>query len=65
VPALKTADGRKLTYLELGTGPPLICHPGGPGIPAAIQVRVMPGIGHMPWVEEADGFREALFDFLS
>jgi pimeloyl-ACP methyl ester carboxylesterase len=31
-----TADGRKLTYLELGSGPPLVCHPGGPGIPAAI-----------------------------
>jgi pimeloyl-ACP methyl ester carboxylesterase len=36
VPALQTADGRKLTYLELGAGAPLICHPGGPGIPAQI-----------------------------
>ena len=36
VPALKTTDGRTLTYLELGSGPPLICHPGGPGIPGAI-----------------------------
>ena len=36
MPALTTADGRKLTYLELGSGQPLICHPGGPGIPAAI-----------------------------
>ena len=36
MPALTTRDGRKLTYLELGSGPPLICHPGGPGIPAAI-----------------------------
>jgi pimeloyl-ACP methyl ester carboxylesterase len=36
VPALTTTDGRTLTYLELGSGPPLICHPGGPGIPALI-----------------------------
>jgi pimeloyl-ACP methyl ester carboxylesterase len=36
VPALTTTDGRKLTYLELGSGPPLVCHPGGPGIPGAI-----------------------------
>jgi pimeloyl-ACP methyl ester carboxylesterase len=36
VPALTTTDGRTLTYVELGSGEPLICHPGGPGIPAAI-----------------------------
>jgi pimeloyl-ACP methyl ester carboxylesterase len=36
VPALTTADGRRLTYRELGDGPPLVCHPGGPGIPALI-----------------------------
>ena len=36
VPALTTTDGRTLAYLELGTGPPLVCHPGGPGIPAEI-----------------------------
>jgi pimeloyl-ACP methyl ester carboxylesterase len=29
-------DGRTLTYVELGSGPTLVCHPGGPGIPAAI-----------------------------
>lgn len=34
--ALTTADGRRLTYRELGDGPPLVCHPGGPGIPALI-----------------------------
>jgi proline iminopeptidase len=28
------------------------------------RVVVMPGIGHMPWVEEADGFRNALLEFL-
>ena len=33
VPALTTTDGRTLAYLELGEGPPLICHPGGPGVP--------------------------------
>lgn len=26
-----TADGRKLTYRKLGSGPVLVCHPGGPG----------------------------------
>jgi pimeloyl-ACP methyl ester carboxylesterase len=36
VPALTTTDGRTLTYQELGSGPTLVCHPGGPGIPAAI-----------------------------
>jgi pimeloyl-ACP methyl ester carboxylesterase len=36
VAALTTADGRKLTYRELGDGPLLVCHPGGPGIPALI-----------------------------
>ena len=28
---LTTSDGRKLTYRKLGTGPVLVCHPGGPG----------------------------------
>jgi pimeloyl-ACP methyl ester carboxylesterase len=36
VPALTTTDGRRLAYLELGEGAPLICHPGGPGIPPLI-----------------------------
>lgn len=26
-----THDGRKLTYRSMGTGPVLVCHPGGPG----------------------------------
>jgi pimeloyl-ACP methyl ester carboxylesterase len=26
-----TADRRKLTYRKLGSGPILVCHPGGPG----------------------------------
>ena len=38
VPALTTTDGRTLAYLELGDGPALVCHPGGPGIPAEIFV---------------------------
>jgi proline iminopeptidase len=36
VPTLTTTDGRTLSYRELGAGTPLVCHPGGPGIPAAI-----------------------------
>jgi pimeloyl-ACP methyl ester carboxylesterase len=31
VDALTTADGRKLSYRRLGSGPVLVCHPGGPG----------------------------------
>lgn len=36
MPAFTTADGRTLSYRERGSGAPLVCHPGGPGIPAAI-----------------------------
>jgi pimeloyl-ACP methyl ester carboxylesterase len=36
VPAFTTADGRTLTYRELGAGPPLVCHPGGPGVSASL-----------------------------
>ena len=28
---LTTTDGRKLEYRQLGNGPVLVCHPGGPG----------------------------------
>jgi pimeloyl-ACP methyl ester carboxylesterase len=31
VPSLRTDDGRRLAWREAGTGPPLLCHPGGPG----------------------------------
>jgi pimeloyl-ACP methyl ester carboxylesterase len=31
MPALRTRDGRKLAWQEKGSGPPLVCHPGGPG----------------------------------
>jgi proline iminopeptidase len=34
VPALVTRDGRKLAWEEAGGGPPLLCHPGGPGMSA-------------------------------
>src|SRR3989442_8062930 len=27
----RTADGRDLGYRRMGTGPVLVCHPGGPG----------------------------------
>ncbi len=29
--ALTTSDGRRLAYRRLGSGPTLVCHPGGPG----------------------------------
>jgi pimeloyl-ACP methyl ester carboxylesterase len=28
---LTTSDGRKFSYRQLGQGPVLVCHPGGPG----------------------------------
>ena len=31
MPSLRTADGRTLAWREAGSGPPLLCHPGGPG----------------------------------
>jgi pimeloyl-ACP methyl ester carboxylesterase len=34
VPALTTEDGRTLAWHERGSGPPLLCHPGGPGCSA-------------------------------
>ncbi|HVS47544.1 MAG TPA: alpha/beta hydrolase [Candidatus Dormibacteraeota bacterium] len=30
----RTKDGRKLTYRRMGSGPILVCHPGGPGFSA-------------------------------
>ena len=35
MPALTTADGRTLAWHEAGSGPPLLCHPGGPGFSSA------------------------------
>lgn len=34
MPTLRTSDGRRLAWEESGTGPPLLCHPGGPGMSA-------------------------------
>jgi pimeloyl-ACP methyl ester carboxylesterase len=35
MPVLTTADGRTLAWREVGSGPVLLCHPGGPGSSAA------------------------------
>ena len=35
MPSVVTADGWTLGFRELGAGPPLLCHPGGPGCSAA------------------------------
>jgi pimeloyl-ACP methyl ester carboxylesterase len=32
---LTTADGRTLAFGRVGSGPSLVCHPGGPGLPGA------------------------------
>ena len=34
MPTLTTEDGRTLAWHERGSGPPLLCHPGGPGCSA-------------------------------
>jgi proline iminopeptidase len=34
VEGLTTADGRRLAYKRIGSGPPLVCHGGGPGFSA-------------------------------
>ncbi len=33
MPSLRTPDGRTLSWSEVGAGPLLLCHPGGPGAP--------------------------------
>src|SRR3954463_1685359 len=35
MPSLRTSDGRTLAWRESGSGPPLLCHSGGPGTSAA------------------------------
>jgi len=34
VPAFTTVEGRTLAFTQAGDGPPLVCHPGGPGLSA-------------------------------
>jgi pimeloyl-ACP methyl ester carboxylesterase len=62
-----TRDGRKLTYRLVGSGPVLLCHPGGPGFSAAyfenlagldadrtlVLVNPAGTGGSDPWTEEA------------
>jgi pimeloyl-ACP methyl ester carboxylesterase len=41
---LTTADGRTLAYRRVGSGPTLVCHPGGPGLPGA-ELADLAGLG--------------------
>jgi proline iminopeptidase len=41
---LTTADGRRLAYRRVGTGPTLVCHPGGPGF-SSIYLGELAGLG--------------------
>src|SRR6476619_5519639 len=43
MPSLRTKDGRTLAWHERGSGPPLLCHPGGPG-GAAGYFGELPGL---------------------
>lgn len=61
-----TSDGRRLTYSEAGSGPRLVCHPGGPGFSGAyfgglggvaaertvVAVNPAGTAGSDPWTEE-------------
>jgi pimeloyl-ACP methyl ester carboxylesterase len=44
VDGLTTADGRRLAYRRLGSGPPLVCHGGGPGF-SAFYFGELAGLG--------------------
>ena len=41
---LTTADGRTLAYHRSGSGPTLVCHPGGPGF-SSIYLGDLAGLG--------------------
>jgi proline-specific peptidase len=41
---LTTADGRCLAYRRVGTGPTLVCHPGGPGF-SSLYLGELGGLG--------------------
>ena len=41
---LTTADGRRLAYRHTGTGPTLVCHPGGPGF-SSLYLGELGGLG--------------------
>jgi proline-specific peptidase len=42
--ALTTADGRRLAYGRVGSGPTLVCHPGGPGF-SSLYLGELGGLG--------------------
>src|SRR5690242_17806859 len=44
--SFKTADGRTLAYRLLGSGPTLVCHPGGPGF-SSRYFGSLAGLGDM------------------
>jgi proline iminopeptidase len=44
VDGLTTADGRRLAYRRFGSGPPLVCHGGGPGF-SAFYFGELAGLG--------------------
>jgi pimeloyl-ACP methyl ester carboxylesterase len=41
---LTTADGRRLAYRRAGSGPMLVCHPGGPGF-SSLYLGKLSGLG--------------------
>jgi hypothetical protein len=68
-----TPDGLTLAHERRGSGPLLVCHPGGPGGSAAdaivrelsnAQLVTIRDSGHPVYVEQPEAFRAALTDFL-
>jgi pimeloyl-ACP methyl ester carboxylesterase len=53
VPTFTGADGLRLAYRRLGTGPPLVCHPGGPGAPTS-YLEDLGGLGKSRALIELD-----------
>lgn len=45
MPALATDDGRVLSYRQVGEGPTLVCHGGGPGFSSLYLGRDLAGLG--------------------
>jgi len=71
--AFATPDGRTSTYELEGSGPVLVCHPGGSdysahyliGLGGLVHDFTLVKLGHLVFVEAPGAFREAVRGFLA